>query len=80
MAAGVTSEDQIGRAALSQMFWRLPPLIGLGYGVAYMDMINISFAALQMNQALYVRASVDGRGPACSFSATRRARRRTIWC
>jgi hypothetical protein len=52
VAAGVTSEDQIGRTALSQMSWRLPPLICLGYGVAHVELSNISFAALHMNQAL----------------------------
>src|SRR2546425_7461199 len=45
--------SQVGRAAVSKASWRLLPLIGLGYGIAYMDRVNISFASLQMNQDLH---------------------------
>jgi ACS family tartrate transporter-like MFS transporter len=41
----------IGRSAIRKVSLRLVPLIALGYGAAYMDRINISFAALQMNAA-----------------------------
>ena len=57
----------IGRSALAKASWRLLPLIGLGYGVAYMDRINISFAALQMNHDLGFTASIYGFGGGLFF-------------
>ncbi len=42
-------ESKAARSALRKASLRLLPLIGLGYGIAYMDRVNISFAALQMN-------------------------------
>jgi MFS transporter, ACS family, tartrate transporter len=59
--------EQIGRAAISKASWRLLPLIGLGYGIAYMDRVNISFAALQMNQDLHFSATVYGLGGGLFF-------------
>lgn len=46
---------------------RLIPLIGLGYGVAYMDRVNISLAALQMNQALHFSGAAYGFGAGLFF-------------
>jgi ACS family tartrate transporter-like MFS transporter len=48
--------------ALRKVSWHLLPLIGLGYGIAYIDRSNISFAALQMNQELHFSASIYGLG------------------
>jgi ACS family tartrate transporter-like MFS transporter len=59
--------SEIGRAALRKASWRLLPLIGLGYGIAYMDRVNISFAALRMNQDLHFSASVYGLGGGLFF-------------
>jgi ACS family tartrate transporter-like MFS transporter len=67
MATVDTSNDQIGRAAVSKASWRLLPLIGLGYGIAYMDRVNISFASLQMNQDLHFSATVYGLGGGLFF-------------
>lgn len=61
------SDDAIGRSALGKAAWRLLPLIALGYGVAFMDRINISFAALRMNQDLHFSASVYGLGGGLFF-------------
>ena len=61
------SDDIVGRSALRKASWRLLPLIGLGYGIAYMDRINISFAALQMNQDLQFSATVYGLGGGLFF-------------
>ena len=41
---------------------RLLPLLALGYGVAYIDRVNISFASLQMNADLHFSAGVYGLG------------------
>ena len=55
------------QSALRKASVRLLPLIGIGYGVAYMDRVNVSFAALQMNQALHFSASVYGLGAGLFF-------------
>ena len=47
--------------------WRLIPLLALGYGIAYMDRVNISFAALQMNRDLHFSASIYGFGAGLFF-------------
>ena len=46
---------------------RLIPLIALGYGAAYMDRVNISFASLQMNRDLHFSATVYGFGAGLFF-------------
>ena len=57
----------IGRAAMRKATWRLIPLIALGYGTAYMDRVNISFASLQMNRDLHFTASIYGLGAGLFF-------------
>ena len=66
MADDDTGED-IGRAALRKASWRILPLIGLGYLVAYMDRANVSFAATQMNSDLHFSATVYGLGAGMFF-------------
>jgi ACS family tartrate transporter-like MFS transporter len=46
---------------------RLIPLIALGYGAAYMDRVNISFASLQMNRDLHFSATTYGFGAGLFF-------------
>jgi ACS family tartrate transporter-like MFS transporter len=60
-------EQLAGRSGLRKASLRLLPLIGLGYGVAYMDRVNISFASLQMNQDLHFSATVYGLGAGLFF-------------
>src|ERR1035438_9634437 len=57
----------VGRSALRKASLRLIPLIALGYGCSYMDRANISFAALQMNQALHFSGAVYGFGAGVFF-------------
>jgi ACS family tartrate transporter-like MFS transporter len=56
-----------GAAALSKISWRLLPLLGIGYGIAYMDRINISFAAQRMNADLHFTATLYGLGAGLFF-------------
>src|SRR5579872_6540256 len=60
-------EEAIGRSALRKASARLLPMIGIGYGIAYMDRVNISFAALQMNRQLHFSATVFGLGAGLFF-------------
>ena len=67
-------EHAAGRSALRKASRRLIPLIALGYGIAYMDRVNISFASLQMNRDLHFSASVYGFGAGPVFRKLRRVR------
>jgi len=60
-------DDAVGRTAMRKASWRLIPLLAIGYGVAYMDRANISFASLQMNRDLHFSASVYGFGAGLFF-------------
>lgn len=51
------------------MAWRILPLLGIAYLFAYMDRVNISFAALQMNADLGFSATVYGLGGGLFFLA-----------
>lgn len=59
--------DSIARSAVRKATWRLIPLIALGYGCAYMDRVNISFASLQMNRDLHFSSTVYGFGAGLFF-------------
>src|SRR5579871_6224915 len=60
-------QSETGRTALRKASVRLIPLIGIAYGVAYTDRVNISFAALQMNRDLHFSASAYGLGAGLFF-------------
>ena len=53
--------------ALRKFSWRILPLIALGYGTAYMDRVNISYAALQMNHDLHFSNTIYGFGAGLYF-------------
>lgn len=57
----------VGRSALAKASWRVLPLLGLGYLVAYLDRANISFAATQMNADLHFNATIYGLGAGLFF-------------
>ena len=59
--------DEAGASAIRKAAWRLIPLIALGYGAAYMDRVNISFASLTMNRDLGLSASTYGFGAGLFF-------------
>ncbi len=66
-ALSISENDRIGKSAVRKASWRLIPLIALGYGTAFMDRINISFASLQMNRDLHFSATVYGFGAGLFF-------------
>src|ERR1700728_323322 len=55
------------KSAYRKASLRILPLFALGYGAAYIDRVNISFAALQMNRDLHFSASVYGFGAGLFF-------------
>ncbi len=56
-----------GAAVLRRAAWRIIPLLGLAYMVAFMDRSNISFAAKTMNADLGFSATVYGIGGGVFF-------------
>ncbi len=63
----MTDAGILQKSILAKVSWRLLPLIGLGYGIAFMDRVNISFAALQMNRDLHFSNAVYGLGGGLFF-------------
>src|SRR5262245_57867531 len=52
---------------ISKIRWRLLPLMFAAYIIAYIDRVNIGFAALQMNAALGFSATTYGLGAGIFF-------------
>src|ERR1700722_5341488 len=67
MDAAATDTTALERSAYRKASLRILPLIALGYGAAYIDRVNISFAALQMNRDLTFSATVYGFGAGLFF-------------
>jgi MFS family permease len=59
--------DDLGRATVRRVTWRLMPLLGLIYVVAYIDRQNVSFAKLQMVGDLGLSEASYGLGAALFF-------------
>jgi ACS family tartrate transporter-like MFS transporter len=66
-AASPQGDSAIGFSAQRKAAIRLLPIISIGYGLAYMDRINISFASLRMNSDLHFSATVYGLGAGLFF-------------
>jgi len=62
----VPSESS-GEAVIHRLLWRLLPFLFLLYVVAYLDRINVGFAALQMKSQLRFSDAVYGAGAGIFF-------------
>ena len=61
------TQAELANRTVRKVSWRILPLLGLGYLVAYIDRVNVSFAALQMNVDLGFSATVYGLGAGLFF-------------
>jgi len=59
--------DDLGRRTIRKVLWRLIPFIFLCYIVAYVDRVNISFAAKNLQKDLFLGKDVFGRGAGLFF-------------
>src|SRR5262249_43387213 len=66
-ALSVTARDEVSARAIGRVRRRLVPFLALLYFVAYLDRVNVGFAALQMNAALGLSASEYGLGAGIFF-------------
>src|ERR1700681_3325231 len=55
------------RAIASKVAWRLAPLLMICYFVAFLDRVNVSFAALTMNADLGFDSAIFGFGAGIFF-------------
>ncbi len=67
MQEAAEGDAEIEQRTLLKASWRLLPLIAVGYGIAYMDRVNISFASATMNLDLHFSAAVYGLGGGLFF-------------
>ena len=59
--------SELEKRVLQRISWRIVPFIMLLYFVAYIDRVNIGFAALTMNKELGFSSSVFGFGAGIFF-------------
>jgi MFS family permease len=64
---GISGKSPLELTAVRRMTLRILPLLILCYFVSYLDRVNLSFAALQMNKALDLSSSVYGLGAGLFF-------------
>lgn len=65
--SGAEDDRGFGAGALAKASWRILPLIAVGYGFAFIDRLNISFAAQSMNRDLHFSATIYGLGGGLFF-------------
>ena len=66
IAPNATS-DRTGDALYRKIIWRIMPILVIGYIIAYVDRVNVSFAKLQMLGDLKFSESVYGVGAGIFF-------------
>src|SRR5215208_5195276 len=57
------------RAVVRKSMWRLLPFLCFIYFIAYLDRVNVGFAALTMNEDLGLTATAFGHGAGIFFIA-----------
>jgi ACS family tartrate transporter-like MFS transporter len=62
------ANSELEAAVIRKLTWRLVPFLFLLYIVAYLDRINVGFAALQMQQELHFDDAVYGFGAGVFFA------------
>src|SRR5438270_6247398 len=63
-----SSSLSVESSTIRKLFWRLLPFLFLLYIVAYLDRINVSFAALEMREQLHLSDRVYGRAAGMFFA------------
>jgi ACS family tartrate transporter-like MFS transporter len=61
------AENTVGRTTLAKITWRLILFMFVLYIVAFLDRVNVGFAALQMNEDLGFSDTVYGIGAGIFF-------------
>ena len=72
-----TSSDRVGDSLYRKIAWHIMPIVVIGYIIAYIDRVNVSFARLQMLGDLKFSDSVYG-GKKAARRAARKFKRRML--
>jgi hypothetical protein len=67
---GSSALDPLEQETIARVKWRLIPLLFLCYYAAYLDRVNVGFAALHMNKALGLTAASPRLGTIPASSCT----------
>src|SRR5262252_1564392 len=67
MVADLNVSDKAARHASRKAAWRLIPFLILCYLIAFLDRVNVGFAALTMNKELGLTAEMFGFGAGIFF-------------
>src|SRR3954453_1353413 len=59
--------DTLEKRTLAKVSWRLVPFLMICYFIAYLDRVNVGFAALTMNKELGISATAYGFGAGIFF-------------
>ena len=62
-----TATAELEKRTVSKVFWRLIPFLGLLYIIAFLDRVNVGYAALSMNKDLGFSNAVYGLGAGIFF-------------
>ncbi len=65
--SGVLEQSAVERSAIARITWRIVPFLMLCYFVAFIDRVNVGFAALHMNKDLGFSSTVYGVGAGIFF-------------
>ncbi len=60
-------EGELGRRVMHKVAWRLIPMLGLMYFFAFLDRVNVGYAALTMNADIGLSAAAYGIGSGIFF-------------
>jgi ACS family tartrate transporter-like MFS transporter len=63
----LVADANVGAGTLRKVAWRLIPFLGVLYFFAFLDRVNVGFAALTMNTDLGLSAAVFGMGSGIFF-------------
>ena len=61
--------SDVEQRTISKVMWRLMPFLVLCYFIAYVDRVNVGFAALTMNRDLGLSTAAFGLGGGLFFVA-----------
>ena len=67
MTTLVTKTDEVEKRTLRRIFWRIVPFIMFLYFIAFIDRVNIGFAAITMNKDIGLSPSAYGFGAGIFF-------------
>src|SRR6478752_4708571 len=67
MATTTSAVDRLEKETIRRVSWRLMPFLLLAYLIAYIDRVNVGFAALQMNKAVGIDPKTYGLGAGIFF-------------